>query len=60
MFTMETGEDFQSGWLATLGTDLRVLDNNTVQYTSYEKPVSLNMCVQFASTMDENLKMKIL
>ena len=44
-FTMETEEDFVSGWLPTLDTDLRVVNNNTVQYTFYEKPVSSN--VQF-------------
>ena len=29
-FTMETGEDFSSGWLATLATDLRMGYNNQV------------------------------
>ena len=59
-FTMETGEDFSSGWLATLDTDLRMGDNNQVLYNFYEKPMSSNMCINKDSGMDENSKMKIL
>ena len=35
-FTMETVEDFSSGWLATLDTDLQVTDKNKVTYKFYE------------------------
>ena len=59
-FTMETQEDFPSGWLATLDTDLMVTENNRVEYNFYEKPMSSNMVVQKSSAMDENSKMKIL
>ena len=59
-FTMETGEDFASGWLPTLDTDLKVKEDNQVQYTFYEKPVSSNVCIQKNSAMDQNSKMKIL
>ena len=44
-FTMETGEEFEGGWLPTLDTKLRVEMNNRVLYTHYEKPVASNTCV---------------
>ena len=59
-FTMETQEDFPSGWLATLDTDLQVTEENRVEYKYYEKPMSSNMVMQKSSAMDENTKMKIL
>ena len=57
---METKEDFASGWLATLDTDLSVNENNTIEYKFYEKPVSSNVTVQQRTAMDENNKMKTL
>ena len=36
-FTMETGEDFASSWLATLDTDLKVTATNRVEYKHYVK-----------------------
>ena len=59
-FTMETKEDFSSGWLATLDTDLLVSENNRIEYKFYEKPVSSNVTVQQKTAMDENNKMKTL
>ena len=59
-FTMETSEDFPSGWLATLDTDLRIEENNTISYKYYEKPMASNVCVQKLTAMDENSKMKTL
>ena len=59
-FTVETGEDFVSGWLATLDTDIRVTEKNVVEYKYYEKPMSSNDCVQRMSAMEENAKMKTL
>ena len=50
-FTMETGEDFSSGWLATLDTDLKVTEENRVDYKCYEKPMSSNITVQKLSAM---------
>ena len=41
-FTMETGEEFEGGWLPTLDTKLRVEKNNKVLYTHYEKPMASN------------------
>ena len=59
-FTMETGEDFQSGWLASLDTDLKMTNLNQVEYRFYEKPMSSNMTVQKLTAMEENSKMKTL
>ena len=59
-FTMETVDDFPTGWLATLDTDIMVTKENRVEYNFYEKPMSCNVCVQLKSAMDENSKMKIL
>ena len=59
-FTMETGEEFEGGWLPTLDTKLRVEMNNRVLYTHYEKPVASNTCVLMDSAMDENSKIQIL
>ena len=59
-FTMETCEDFTSGWLATLDTDLQISETNRVEYKYYEKPMSSNVCIQRLTAMDENSKMKTL
>ena len=57
---METGEDFTSGWLPTLDTDIRISPQNIVDYKFYEKPMSSNMTVQKGSAMEENAKIKTL
>ena len=59
-FTVETSDDFPTGWLPTLDTALRVTTNNIVDYTFYEKPMSRNVTVQRMSAMEENSKMKTL
>ena len=59
-FTMETHENFDSGWLPTLDTDIRVTEQNIVDYNFYEKPMASNMCIQKKSAMEENSKMKTL
>ena len=35
-FTMETQNDFESGWLATLDTDLKITAKNRIEYKFYE------------------------
>ena len=45
-FTMETCDDFTSGWLATLDTDIRISEMNRIDYKYYEKPESSNICIQ--------------
>ena len=59
-FTMETSEDFESGWLATLDTVLCVTEGNKIEYIYYEKPVSSNVIVQKLTAMEENSRMKTL
>ena len=59
-FTIETQEDFQSGWLPTLDTDLRMTDSNRIEYKYYEKPMSSNVTLQKKTAMEENQKMKTL
>ena len=59
-FTMETSDDFPTGWLATLDTELRVTANNIVDYNFYENSMSINVTVQRMSAMEENSKIKTL
>ena len=59
-FTMETGEEFQDGWLPTLDTSLRVNERNLVLYKFYQKEVSSNTVIQRCSAMAENSKIQIL
>ena len=59
-FTVKTSDDFPTGWLPTLDTELRVTTNNIVDYNFYEKPMSSNVTVQRMSAMEENSKMKTL
>ena len=59
-FTMETVDDFATGFLPTLDTDLGVTELNEVLYKFYEKPMCSNVCVQKLSAMDENSKVKTL
>ena len=53
-FTMETSEDFESGLLATLDTDLCVTEGNKIDYRCHEKSVSSNVYVQKLTAMEEN------
>ena len=59
-FTMESGEDFQGGWLPTLDTTLRVEEDNSIMYRYYEKETTTNQTVQKSSAMEENCKIQIL
>ena len=57
---MESGEDFQGGWLPTLDTTLRVEEDNSIMYRHYEKETTTNQTVQKSSAMEENCKIQIL
>ena len=59
-FTVESGEEFKGGWLPTLDTNLRVGDDNIIQFKFYEKETSTKKTVQRSSAMEENSKIKIL
>ena len=55
-FTVESGEDFEGGWLPTLDTNLKVDNTNQVQIKFYEKDTCSKKTVQMDSAMEENAK----
>ena len=57
-FTVESGEDFEGGWLPTLDTELKVDKANQVQFKFYEKSTSSKKTVQRDSAMEENSKIQ--
>ena len=59
-FTVETGEDFNDGWLPTLDTCLRIGENNETLFRYFEKDVCSSRTVQKQSAMGENMKVQIL
>ena len=58
-FTMESGEDFDGGWLPTLDTSLKIGSNNRIMYKFYKKEVSSKRTVQAKTAMEENVKHQI-
>ena len=59
-FTIESQEDFPTGWLPTLDTSLRVNGKNQIEFKFYEKPEASKKTVQMKTALEENTKMKIL
>ena len=59
-FTMETEEDFENTWLATLDTELKVDDKNIIMYRFYEKPTNPNTVLHFRTAMAEDSKIRSL
>ena len=57
-FTVESGEDFEGGWLPTLDTNLKVDNTNQVQIKFYEKDTCSKKTVQMDSAMEENAKIQ--
>ena len=57
-FTVESGEEFEGGWLPTLDTNLRVGGDNLVQFKFYEKTTCSKKTVQKTSAMEENSKIQ--
>ena len=53
-FTVETHEEFSSGWLPTLDMSLKVDENNKVQYQFFEKPTASNKCLQSDTALAQN------
>ena len=45
-FTIESQEDFPTGWLPTLDTSLRVNGKNQIEFKFYEKPEASKKTVQ--------------
>ena len=58
-FTVESGEDFD-GWLTTLDTNVRVNEENQIEYNYYEKPTTNNVVIRKTLAMSENPKMQCL
>ena len=58
-FTVESGEQFPGGWLPTLDTNLRVGEQNKIEYKFYEKETTTRRTVQRRTAMEENVKVKI-
>ena len=53
-FTVETCEDFSDGWLPTLDFQLRVNEQNLIEYSFYEKPTAPNRCLQSETALNQN------
>ena len=53
-FTVETCEDFSDGWLPTLDIQLRVNEQNLMEYSFYEKPTAPNRCLQSETALNQN------
>jgi hypothetical protein len=56
VFTIETGEDFEDGWLPTLDTSLKVDAKNIIHYRFYEKPTASKVCLQESTALGQNCK----
>ena len=57
-FTVESGEEYEGGWLPTLDVSLRVEKDNSVQFKFYEKATCSKKTVQKDSAMEENSKIQ--
>ena len=51
---MKTCEDFSNGWLPTLDFQLRVNEQNIIEYSFYEKPTAPNRCLQSETALNQN------
>ena len=59
-FTVESGEDFEGGWLPTLDVNLKVGSDNVIMYKFFAKEICSSITVQKRAVMEENKKIKIL
>ena len=55
-FTTETEEDFTDRYIPTLDMNMAMLDDNTITYKLYEKPMGNKYCVGKESAMNEQSK----
>lgn len=58
-FTVETGEDYQDGWLPTLDFKIKVIDGQIV-HTYFEKPMKSQLVLMERTAMGEQQKYQIL
>ena len=59
-FTMETGEEFEGGWLPTLDINLKVDQNNQILYKFFEKPTASKVALLENTALGENMKIQSL
>ena len=53
-FTTESEEDFLNGFLPTLDTQTKVLDNGEIQFKFFRKPMANNIMIQFGTALPRN------
>ena len=59
-FTMETGEQFEDGWLPTLDTSLKMSRDNQVHFRFYQNPMANRQVLHRDTSMAENPKIQCL
>ena len=58
-FTVESGEEFERGWLPMLDVSLKVGEQNRIIWKFFEKETYSGRTVQKRVAMEENSKLKI-
>ena len=56
-FTVDCPSSNASGWMPLLATEVRVAENNTIDYKFYEKPISSRYVMMRNSAMSARVKM---
>ena len=59
-FTVDCPSSNASGWMPLLATEVRVAENNTIDYKFYEKPISSRYVMMRNSAMSARVKMNTL
>ena len=55
-FTIELETDFPGRWLQTLDTQLKMMEDGSIEYQFYEKSMSSNFCIRRSSALSWNMK----
>jgi hypothetical protein len=59
-FTMETEDDFETGWLPTLDTEIKVTPRNKIEYSFFENPTNPNTVLHSRTAMAEGINVRSL
>ena len=59
-FTTETEDDYEDGYIPTLDMSMRMMNDSTLTYKFYEKPMGSKLCVGNNIAMSEQAKELIL
>ena len=59
-FTVDCPSTNTSGWMPLLAAEVRVAEDNTIDYRFYEKPISSRFVMMRNSAMPAKVKMNIL